>query len=320
VKLLILIFLILVPVKAENVTPTGKAMHPEQILSMPWHNRSSTDKAGYIRDLKGALAETLDPEMQVKLFVRIGDVYYNLENYRAMKRWYTRALSLSPSLAETTPIGFRMTKGNRIILRQNSMIGCFCGYFLVCIILVAWGVITKSTVNIPLFLKKLSIITPLFLITGCAVLIADFSITSGSAGNIYAQNRHIITEPVFPLPVLDSSNRLNILIIGILGFLPILIASIYTSFTCRISKLVLVFLIIITILSGWTHFFAVTLFDNRAYQKIAFSHTHLYLKGEIEELIIKRPDKIIAANPDFRESNNRDLENFLKEKTPQLLP
>ena len=160
---------------------------------------------------------------------------------------------------------------------------------------------------------------PVFLIIAVITFLLDFTITSGSIEAVLSGADVIIPKPIIPFSVFDTSFIKGIIIILILGFLPILISVFYTSFKKQISRMLVIVILFLTVVSTWGHFILFEVFDKQLNKLAATSNSHIYFDGELEKMLVDNPEKVLKAKPALFSSGNEDLNLFVKEKKPELL-
>lgn len=287
----------------------------EQLLKTNWHNSTYEQKAVYIKKCKMVLKNCDTQSARLEVMRRIGDVYYNLRNYRMMAKWYRRVLDQDRALKTNSPIGYRLEKVEQIILRENLILFFICIYCAIGLYVIMFYLKNRQLLNMRLFMHRIGIMTPVFLVLGYIILKSDLFFTSGSLAILSDTYQHsLLINPVFPLPATDSTFLLSGILILMLGCIPILLYSFLGSFSNRNVKFLRFLPALLLILTIWSHFTLVHVYDNEMHQKAVLTASHLYVKGEIEEVMKDNPDKLFRANRDYRKSGNADLTIFLREK------
>jgi hypothetical protein len=147
----------------------------------------------------------------------------------------------------------------------------------------------------------------------------DFAITSGSIEAVLSKADVIVAKPIISFSVFDTSFVKGLIIILILGFLPILISVFSTSFKKQISRMWVIVILFLTVISTWSHFILFKVFDKQLNKLSATSNSHIYFDGELEKLLVDNPQKVLKAKPTLFSSGNQDLNLFVKENKPELL-
>ncbi len=156
---------------------------------------------------------------------------------------------------------------------------------------------------------------PLFTMAGFIMLKIDPLFVSENIKIISDKYRDsILVNPVFTLSVMDGSYLCPGLNILLLGLLPVILQAFLFSFNKGLLKILpaVPCMIFITIL--WSNYALVNLYDKEMVPQGVYGGFHLFFKGEIEKVMIDKPEKLFKSNPDFRKYGNSDLEKFLIKK------
>ncbi len=288
------------------------------LLKIPWRSKTEKEKQDYADQLKDILSKNPDTMLKLKFSKQIGDVYYNMEKYGPMTKWYRKAAAVDSSIVKDTPVGYRMNIGKKVMLRQKLIYTIYIIYAII-IILLLLSIYRSRDFRAALFLRRVFICIPVFFIIAVITFLLDFALTSGSIEAVLGKPDAIVPKPIIPFSVFDLSFMKGIIIILILGFLPILISIFNTSYKKQISKIFIIIVIFLTVVSTWCHFTLFMVFDNKLNKRAATSNTHIYFDGELERMLIDNPKKVLKAKPALFSSGNKDLNHFIKEKAPELL-
>jgi tetratricopeptide (TPR) repeat protein len=288
------------------------------LLKESWRSKKEKEKLDYITQLRNILDKNPKSLLSLKFSKQIGDVHYSLERYRPMIRWYQKAAAIDSSIVKDTPIGYRMDLGKKVLLRKSILNGI---YLLYCIILlmIIITLLRLKYFQVKLFFRRILLSVPVFAIIAAVTLIIDFKITSGSITSALDNSDVFFPKPIVPFSVFDSSCKKDLSILLLLGFLPILLSIVYTSFRNNYFKKLLFILLPLTIISTWSHYIINKIYDEKFNKRATITRSHIYFDGELEKLLPGNPKKVFKANPDLLKSNNKDLEIFIKENKPQLL-
>jgi hypothetical protein len=274
----------------------------------------------------------------VRLYQRIGDIYYELDVVRYANKWgkwYRKAIAVVPSLKKDTPIGYRLEEYSKIRLRKNLVFCSFFIYGLMLVFLLIRIFPNPGAFDFRYFIKKTAVFLLLFAVLSFIVFAADSFFFSRTIRVI--SNEKITTnpdlfpgailspvipyvKPLVPLRMMDFEPAPNAAIILLLGFLPAIIAVFYVSFKKPYNKLLLSSSIVVFILFLWMHYFLVTGTDMMFHPGIAITKSRVLYRGEPEKLLVENPLKALRANPDLLKTDNEDLKEFIKNEFPDGFP
>jgi tetratricopeptide (TPR) repeat protein len=288
------------------------------LLKEPWRRKKEKEKRAYISQLQEVLDKNSGSLLELKFSKQIGDVYYSMESYRPMIRWYRKAVAIDSTIEKETPIGYRMETGRKVLLRKSVLTGIYIIYCIIILIIIATIFRLKSLQG-KLFLRRLLIGVPAFIIIAAITLFLDFKISSGTIASALSKSDVFFPKPIVPFSIFDSSCIKDLSIILLFGFLPVLLSILYTSFRNNHSRKLLFILLPLTIISTWSHYIINKVYDERLNKRAVITKSHIYFDGELEKLLPSNPQKVLKANPNLLKSNNKDLEIFIKENKPQLL-
>ena len=288
------------------------------LLKIPWRSKTEKEKQDYADQLEDILRKKPDSMLKLKFSRQIGDVYYNMEKYGPMMKWYRKAAAVDSNIVRDTPVGYRMNIGKKVMLRQKQIYAIYAVYVII-IILLLLSIYWSRDFRTALFLRRIIICIPVFLVIAVITLLFDFALTSGSIEAVLSESDVSVPKPIIPFSVFDISFIKGLMIILILGSLPILISIFYTSFKKQISKILVIIIIFLTVVSTWSHFILLKVFDNKLNKRAATSNSHIYFDGELEKMLVDNPKKVLKTKPDLLSSGNKDLNHFIKEKKPELL-
>ncbi len=294
----------------------------KRLLDMSVFPTTGPQGLAYARELEKALLQNPVPALKPEAFRRIGDIYYSEKRLSDMSKWYRMLLAIDPSLNATTPIGFRLGEYAHHVLRRNILFAVFFTYGVIIMLLFLRSFFAKGTFRPLYFLKRCVI----YLVIFCALCIVVFALDAkwSSKAALSMTNSEAIRlatpKPIVPLSIIDSSAPLRAGVVIFLGFLPVFLVIVYTSYKRPYSRWVISGLILLTAASTWTHFLIITTFDDLLAPKAVIQKTRVWFKGEPEDLLLKDPGKVLRANPDFLKSDNDDLEEFLEKHYPNGLP
>ena len=289
-----------------------------RLLKILWRSKTEKEKLDYANQLEGILNKNPDTMLKLKFSKQIGDVYYSMEKYGPMMKWYRKAAAVDSNIVRDTPVGYRMNIGKKVMLRQKQIYAIYAVYVII-IILLLLSIYWSSDFRTALFLRRIIICIPVFLVIAVITLLFDFALTSGSIEAVLSESDVSVPKPIIPFSVFDISFIKGLMIILILGSLPILISIFYTSFKKQISKILVIIIIFLTVVSTWSHFILLKVFDNKLNKRAATSNSHIYFDGELEKMLVDNPKKVLKTKPDLLSSGNKDLNHFIKEKKPELL-
>jgi len=288
------------------------------LLKVSWRSKSKKEKQDYADQLEEILRKNPDTMLKLKFSRQIGDVYYSMEKYGLMMKWYQKAAAIDSNIVRDTPVGYRMNIGEKVMLRQK-LISIIYTIYAIIIILLLLSVFMSKGFQPALFLRRIVIGLLSFLVIAVITFLLDFALTSGSIETILAGSEVTLPKPIIPFSVFDSSFIKGLIIILILGFLPILISIFYTSFKKHISKILIIIISFLTVVSTWSHFILFEVFDTKLNKRAATSNSHIYFDGELEKMLVDNPQKVLKAKPALFSSGNQDLNLFVKENKPELL-
>ena len=259
---------------------------------------------------------------------RIGDVYFDLDQVRFAGKWhawYAKAAAAQPSYIQETPVGYRLQVYSKISLRKNLLAGAFSVYGFVVCVLALRAVRNRRAFDARYFIKRCAVFLGVFTALALVVFAIDLPLFSKSTGTFTEQKPLVapafsFVRPFIPLSVIDSSAPARAALVFLLGFLPIVLAVFYTSFTKPYSRLFLSAMILIFCASLWLHFLITAGSDELLTSKVAVTGSRVVFSGEPEDLLLKNPGKALRANPDLLKSGNDDLEEFIGKHYPAGFP
>ena len=288
------------------------------LLKIAWRSKTEREKQDYADQLEDILRKNPDTMLKLKFSKQIGDIYYTMEKYGPMMQWYRKTAAVDSNIVRNTPIGYRMNIGKKVMFRQKLIHAIYAGYVII-IILLLLSIYRHRDFRAVHFLRRIIICVPVFLVIAVITFLLDFALTSGSIEVVLSESDLGVPKPIIPFSVFDISFIKGLMIILILGSLPILIAVFYTSFKKQISKLLVIIVLFLTVVSTWSHFILVEVFDTQLNKRAATSNSHIYFDGELEKMLVDNPKKVLKAKPALFSSGNEDLNHFVKEKKPELL-
>lgn len=288
------------------------------LLNVSWRSKSEEEKLNYADQLEDILRRNPDTMLKLKFSRQIGNVHYSMEKYGLMMKWYQKAAAIDSNIVKDTPVGYRMNIGKKVMLRKKMIFVIYTIYVIMIIILLL-RIFRSRDFLLKLFLRRIIIGFPAFLCIAVITFLLDFAITSGSIEAVLAGSDVVAPKPIVPFSVFDNSFMKGLMIILILGSLPILISIFYTSFKKQISKMSVILILFLTVVSTWGHFILCKVFDPKLNKLAATSNSHIYFDGELEKMLVDNPQKVLKAKPTLFSSGNADLNLFVKENRPELL-
>lgn len=288
------------------------------LLKVSWSSKSKKEKQEYADRLEDILRKNPESLLRLKFSRKIGDIYYSMEKYGMMMKWYQKAAAIDSNIVTDTPIGYRMNIGKKVMLRQK-LISIIYTIYAIIIILFLLSIFRSKGFQSVLFLRRIFIGLPVFFGIAAITFFLDCAITSGTIEGILAASDMTVTKPIIFFSVFDTSFMKSLIIILIVGFLPILISILLTSFKKQISRILVIAILALTVISTWSHFILFKVFDKQLNKLSATSNSHIYFDGELEKLLVDNPKKVLKAQPALFFSGNEDLNQFIKEKKPELL-
>ncbi len=288
------------------------------LLKEPWRGKKENEKLAYITKLQNVLDEYPESLLELKFSRQIGDVYYSMERYRPMMKWYRKVVAIDSMMARETPVGYRMGIGKKILLRKSIFTGIYLTYCFVLLIVII-SLFKLKNFQWRLFSRRVVLSAPIFIVIAAITLLLDFKITSGSISSSLTNSDVFFPKPIVAFSILDPSCIKDLIIVLLIGFLPIILSIFYTSFRNSHSKRLLFILLPLILISTWSHYFVNRIYDEKLNKRVVITKSHIYFDGELEELLIDNPQKILKANPNLLKSNNKDLDIFVKKNKPQLL-
>jgi len=288
------------------------------LLDVQWRNKTKPQKLEYIGQLKGFMEKCASDDQKLNIYIQIGDVYYNLESYAAMIQWYRKAVALNSAVCKNTPIEFRMEIGKKVLLRQNLIYALYAVYVTI-IALSIFSIYRSKDFQPAIFIRRLLIVIPFFILGSVIVFLLDFAITSGSIAATIKNSGVVVPEPIVSFSIFDFSCLKPFVTIITLGLMPVLMALFYGSFTNRMTKSIIAVILALTVVSTWSHFILLNAFDKKFEKRLVTTNTHFFLKGELEDMLVDNPGKVLKANPSLLSSGNDDLEEFIRDKNIELL-
>lgn len=292
--------------------------HYTALLKTFPNSKDYTKRLDYITQLQNILDKNPQSLLALNFSIRIGDMYYRMEKYKPMIRWYQKALKIDSTIAKETSLGYRMERGKNILLRRSILRGIYIMYGIVLLIFIT-TLFRLNKFHGTLFFRRIVLAVPIFIIIAVVTLLLDFKITSGAIVSTLVSAKVSSVEPIVAFTVLDLSCIKEIKIIFLLGFLPILLSIVYTSFKNNYFNKLLFILLPLTILSTWSHYIINRVYDEKLSALVPVTKSHIYFDGEMENLLKSNPEKVFKANPNLLKCNNKTLEAFIKMNNPQLL-
>jgi hypothetical protein len=326
--------LTLARIRAQRPCPGGReAMHRIEaylkndhsvavLLAEPWYDKTEDERLAYARSLEHALGKHPQTTLRLDASRRIGDVYYDLEKHRVMRRWYREVLAIDSSLARQTPIGYRIEVADKRIIRENLHVLFLLLYLMIGLYLL--GRISRSwrTFDITSAGRSLGICLVLYALVVVAVYLIDSRLfpTTLSSVTYSGEFEYPLTKPIVAFGALDRDFSPESALMLVVGFAPVLLAVVYTSFRRGYSRPVLLAMVLLTACTAWSHFVVATAFDAAMSPSAIFNRGRLYYNGELEELLLENPRKVLRANPELMDADNVDLRIFVDEHFPDGLP
>jgi hypothetical protein len=317
------------PQQAEAVTRSVLAAKQNDslvVLLLATSTFGSTEKeaVAYVHDCEKAIAHAPNSPRKLDMYMRIGDVYYGLKQYRHMAPWYRRALSLNPSAEKATIIGLRLHEFAIDAIRSYILMAAYVLYGILACFLLARCISCWGWFHWLSFSKRGTLYLTLFCVLAGLVFLVDirmsekaaFTITTGELHNLWPG---LLIKPFIPLSIIEAQPWHGAAIILALGFLPIAIAIFYTSYKKPYSRRLICILVCLAIISTWTNYFIVSAFDGQLKPTALIMKTRLWYRGDPETLLLRDPRKALHANPDLLKSDNEDLRAFLRKNYPDGL-
>ena len=192
------------------------------LLKVSWRSKTEKEKLDYADQLEDILRKNPDTMLKLKFSRQIGDVYYSMEKYGMMMKWYHKAVKLDSNIERDTPVGYRMNVGKKVMLRQK-LVSIIYTIYTIIIVLLLLSMFKSKGFQTALFLRRIIIGLPVFLVIAVITFFLDFAFTSGSIEAALAGSDVSVPKPIIPFSVFDNSFMKGLIIILILGFLPILL-------------------------------------------------------------------------------------------------
>ncbi|MBF0429705.1 MAG: hypothetical protein HQK83_00385 [Fibrobacteria bacterium] len=288
------------------------------ILQTKWHNTSEEQKRQYITTLQQTLEEYPSTSLKLRVFKTIGDVYYSLKKYRLMRSWYKKAVMIDSSIAKNTPVGYRILRGEKFIMRDNTVYAAYGAYFIILCIIIFRIMRYRKNFDYFLFLKKTVLFLVLYGLASGLIGYLDAQTFLDTAVQLAVEEPQVVS-PAVPLSIFDNSFWPKGIWVLVLGFIPVLLIILYTSFKATSSFFALATIIFLSVTAIWGHLFIVYGYDEAMMPQHYFRTMRIYFDGELEKVLTENPQKAINANPGILNSDNIDLNMFLKNHFPNGL-
>jgi tetratricopeptide (TPR) repeat protein len=292
----------------------------EKILNLNWYTFDKKEKLEYIKKLKKYLKENPNTLLKPRIENILGDVYYSLYQFRAMKKWYERTIVSDPYLKRNSPAGYRINWGKKKISNQNFMLGSYIFIFIVyltIIIVILPGIIKNIyRFSFQFFIKRILLFSTLFFGLSVIIFLVDFKVLYPDIQTILDQQIVIKTRPIISFPAIDKSFFPDCIIIFLLGYLPLFSAIFLQSFRDAFSRPFLFSLVLLLTLSIWAHYLLGKSFKYALFKDTVITKSHIFFDGELEVLLQKNPKKIFKVHPDLMSTNNSNLLEFIEKTYP----
>jgi hypothetical protein len=284
--------------------------------------------------------QDLPIELKKELYKKIGDIYYDRGFFSHADRWsswYGKVVALDPAMEKASPIGYRLQQYKKISTRRTLMTLVFVGYAAVVLLLALRLKADFRSFKAQNFFRSIARYAVVFLAGSAIVFLVDavFFHRSGAvfindsaecgcsddtATKAFMKPVPAFTRPTVPLSFCDGSNPRRMATIFLLGFTPIALALLYRSFSSPGSFAARSALVMISILSLWTHFFLTTALAPLLTPKVAVTGSRIIYKGELRKMLLDTPEKVLRANPNVFNTRNSDIGKFMKKHYPDGIP
>ncbi len=263
---------------------------------------------GYRAQLEEYLGHHAASDERIAVQKRIGDTCFRLEDYRAMRRWYTTVLAEDPSLEEKTPIGHRMFVSGKILLRRDLITACHAVPILLALVFLIRAVRSKGFDG-GWFLKRLGVCSVLLMVGIGSVLAVEGMLPKEpeTSDAFYS-----VKQPIAVYSFHDIRQASLLWEGAAAAFIPVFFAAAHGALKKRGNRILLMVQVLLLSASLWGRWILSNTYDEKFDPVTCSSTTNLFFRGEIEDAVLENPHKIMRANPDFFKSENLDLKEFMK--------
>ena len=291
----------------------------ERLLKVNYYSKHHDERKSYAERLEQALEKYGSTSRLTDLMHRIGDVYYSLKEFRRMRAWYVKVLERDPDRERNTPAGYRLGVAARHIRRQNLAFTVY-GLYVVLALFLAFRIVRGGPCDARFCLKRAAVLSAVYLAVLVLILYVDGRIFHAKVKDIVGApgTREFIVEPAVPLGFLQIDFTLLADAFAT-GLVPLLYVLAVLSLARPGSRTGLCCAAVVLACTLWTHFALRNIYSEFLETDGTFAGARFLFPGELEELLVESPEKVLKANPDLLNSDNTDLKLFLKEKYPDGL-
>lgn len=287
------------------------------ILKEHWESKTESKKIRYAKMLISLYKENPKTLINTRLCIRIGDIYYTLKKNRKMRYWYRKAINYSPDISKNTPVGFRLKVSEKKIHEENLTIFVYLVYLTSILFTIGYCFVLRKQFDRKVFENKIAWISIIFIFIAVMFFGIDHFIIGTDISGLSTKHRSGLTLPLVLLPFWDFSNLYLLIRVIVSAIIPIFMGILLSSYK---KSSVFIHLPITLMLSYalWLHVY-VQINSEKNGQLVIRENNHLFISGELEDVFLKTPEKVIKATPGFLDYENDDLQKFIAENRKNLL-